>query len=185
MRAVSLGDVRPNFTHKLPPKPGAVLILLYEENGKLYFPLTKRAEYAGTHSGQISLPGGKAEGDETSEQTAFREAQEEIGIDPTKVELIGMLSQFFVIPSNFIVTPVIGFYRSDPKFVPDPFEVAGILKGSVDELIKDNAVLTKEILVAKTFRMEAPHFLVEDEIVWGATAMMLSEFRSVLRELSL
>ncbi len=181
LRAVPTGDLRPNFAHKTPPKPGSVLILLYEENGRLYFPLTQRADYVGAHGGQVSLPGGKTEGDETIIQTALREANEEIGIDPTKVDVIGMLSQFFVIPSNFMVTPVVGFYRSKPEFIPDPVEVVKTLKGSVDELIKDDAVHIGDIVAAKIYKMHAPHFLIDDHIVWGATAMMLNEFRVIVR----
>src|SRR5882762_11445477 len=74
MRATPVGPIRPKFEHKLPPKPGSVLILLYEDEGQIKFPLTKRPDYNGTHSGQVSLPGGKAEPGENSIQTALREA---------------------------------------------------------------------------------------------------------------
>jgi 8-oxo-dGTP pyrophosphatase MutT (NUDIX family) len=183
LRAVPTGDVRPNFEHKTPPKPGSVLILLFEEQGYLYFPLTQRADYVGAHGGQISLPGGKAEEGETPIQTALREAQEEIGIDPSKVEIMGTLSQFFVIPSNFMVTPVVGFYRTTPIFTPDPIEVVKILKGNVDELVRDDAVHAGEIIAARIYKMNAPHFLIDGHIVWGATAMMLNELRIILREM--
>lgn len=183
MRATSVGDIRPNFTFKDSPRPGAVLILLYEEDGRLCFPLTQRAEYAGAHSGQISLPGGKSEAGETIEQTALRETHEEIGIESDKVEILGKLSDFFVIPSNFIVTPVIGYHRGIPSFNPDSFEVAKILIGSVEELLAPEAIQVKEILAANMFRMQAPHFFIEGEVVWGATAMILNEFRTVLKEL--
>ena len=78
MRANPVGNTIPNFSHKLPPKPGSVLILLYESGGIIRFPLIKRPEYLGAHSGQISFPGGKAEPDEDVIQTALREAHEEI-----------------------------------------------------------------------------------------------------------
>jgi len=183
MRATSIGELRPDFTHKLPPKPGAVLILLYKENGDLRFPLTQRAEYVGTHSGQISLPGGKAEKGETAVQTALREANEEIGVDPLDVEVLGTLSDFFVMPSNFTVTPVVGFYRGQSRFKPDPLEVAKILNGSIKELIKNDAIQVKEILAAGMFKMNAPHFMIDGQVVWGATAMMLNELRLILREI--
>src|SRR6478609_1593780 len=89
MRAKPIGSIIPNFQHKLPPKPGSVLILLYEENGIIKFPLTKRQEYAGAHSGQISFPGGKAEHGEDAMQTALREAHEEIGVDLNYVKVVG------------------------------------------------------------------------------------------------
>jgi 8-oxo-dGTP pyrophosphatase MutT (NUDIX family) len=182
-RAQPVGDVRPLFNHSLPPKPGGVIILLYEDNGKIKFPLTKRAEYTGAHSAQVSFPGGKAEPGEDSIATALRECEEEIGIDRTHVKVIGKLSDFFVMPSNFMVTPVIAYVDHKPIFKPDPFEVARILEGEVDEIIEDRAVKQKEILAAGRFRMNAPHFEIGGEIVWGATAMMLNEFRILVREI--
>ncbi len=183
LRAEPMGAIRPKFEHKSPPKPGAVLILLYPEGGLIKFPLTKRPDYVGTHGGQISFPGGKAEENETSEQTAIREGEEEIGIRPANLEVIGKLSEFFVIPSNFLVTPVVAYQKSKTTFSPDPVEVVKVLEGSLDELIKDDAVRIKEILVARMYPMMAPHFLIDNEIVWGATAMMLNEFRTILREI--
>lgn len=183
LRAIPVGNVIPKFEHKLPPKPGSVLILLYERADEILFPLIKRAEYNGAHSGQISLPGGKAEQGEDSIQTALREAQEEIGIDPSCVRVIGRLSDFFVIPSNFLVTPVVASYHGKPVFKPDPHEVERILHGSVVDLVRDDAIRMREITAAGRYRMNAPHFEIENEVVWGATAMMLNEFRFVLQEI--
>lgn len=183
LRAVPSGKLTPKFEHKLPPRPGSVLILLYEENGHVYFPLTKRPDYLGTHGGQVSLPGGKAEAGETLVETALREAEEEIGIQRGDVEVLGLLSPFFVIPSNFMVTPVVGRLNSSPVFTPDPKEVVRILVGSLEDLIHADAIRTREILAAKQFPMMAPHFEIEGEVVWGATAMMLNEFRTILQSL--
>lgn len=182
MRAVPVGSLVPRFEHKQPPRPGSVLILLYPHNGEVCFPLTKRPEYAGTHSGQISLPGGKAEPGETTIQTALREGEEEIGVRASDVEIMGTLTRFFVIPSNFEVVPVVGFLKSRPIFSPDPVEVVKILEGSVEGLLRPDAVQEKEIMAARTFPLRAPHFLIEDEVVWGATAMMLNEFRQVVAD---
>lgn len=183
LRAYAVGNLRPKFEHKLPPKPGSVLILLYEEDNVIKFPLTKRPEYLGAHGGQISLPGGKAEPGEAVEQTALREGQEEIGIVPDDVTILGKLSDFFVIPSNFIVTPIVAFASNVPAFRPDPREVERIITGNLPDLTADNAVKEKEILASNQFRMMAPHFEIGGEIVWGATAMMLNEFRILLREI--
>jgi len=169
----------PDFGHRLPPKPGGVLILLYEEDGVVKFPLTKRQEYPGAHSGQISLPGGKAEPGESGIQTALREAHEEIGVGLEGIEVLGTLTNFFVIPSNFMVTPVVAYSPVVPAFVRSEYEVARILTCRVSDLLKDDAVTEKEILVAGKIRMLAPHFELEGETVWGATAMMLNEFRLV------
>lgn len=183
MRAVPVGNILPNFTHKVPPRPGSVLILLYPDQEKIVFPLIQRPEYVGAHSGQVSLPGGKAEAGEDTITTALREGEEEIGINRNDVEILGCLSEFFVIPSNFLVTPVIGFAHSAPALKPDAIEVERILLADVNELVAPNAIETKEILAAGKFTMRAPHFLVDGRVVWGATAMMLNEFREVLKDL--
>ncbi len=180
LRARPSGSVIPDFTHKLPPKPGSVLILLHEEAGSIKFPLIKRPQYLGAHSGQVSLPGGKAEAGETSIETALREGEEEIGIRASAVKVLGTLSEFFVMPSNFMVTPVIGFVEGSPQFKGDQHEVERILQGSMQDLLKADAIREKEILAAGRFKMWAPHFEVEHEIVWGATAMMLNELRTIL-----
>ena len=181
-RAKPVGDVRPLFSHKLPPKPGGVLILLYEDNGIIKFPLIKRAEYLGAHSGQVSLPGGKAEEGEDNVECALREAEEEIGIQRSDVKVLGKLSDFFVMPSNFMVTPVIGMVDYTPSFKPDPYEVVRVLEGDINSIIKGDSIKEKEIVAAGKYRMIAPHFEVEGEVVWGATAMMLNELRMVVRE---
>ena len=183
LRAVPAGMIKPKFDHKSPPKPGGVLILFYEEEGVIKFPLTQRPDYLGTHGGQISLPGGKAEQNEDIITTALREGEEEIGIERSKVRVIGQLTEFFVIPSNFMVTPVIGYLEERPTFTPDPKEVARILEGRLDHLIRADAIQTREIMAAKMYPMIAPHFEIEGEIVWGATAMILNELRVVLQEI--
>ena len=182
LRATPTGLIKPKFEHTQPPKPGSVLILLYQDEGKLKFPLTKRQEYVGAHSAQVSFPGGKAEPNEDDVETALREAEEEIGVSRNVVQVLGKLSPFFVIPSNYLVTPVIAFAETKPFFTPQLSEVDKIIEGDVEELLKENAVQTKEIIAAKIYPMLAPHFEVEGEVVWGATAMMLNEFRVVMKE---
>jgi 8-oxo-dGTP pyrophosphatase MutT (NUDIX family) len=182
-RAHPVGDVRPLFDHKIPPKPGGVIILLYEDDGRIKFPLIKRQEYAGAHSGQVSFPGGKADPGEDAVQTALRECEEEIGIDRSLLRVVGKLSDFFVMPSYFMVTPVIAAIDIKPEFKPVAYEVAKILEGDISSLLKADAMKQKEILAAGKYRMMAPHFEIDGEIVWGATAMMLNEFRLVLQEI--
>jgi len=183
LRATPVGEVFPNFQHKLPPKPGSVLIALYPRNGSIWFPLIKRSAYKGAHSAQVSLPGGKAETGEGIVDTALREGEEEIGVHRSEIDVLGQLSEFFVVPSNFKVTPVVGVMKSEPVFKPDPREVARIMQCDIASLVEANAVHRKEIIAAGQFRMMAPHFEIEQEVVWGATAMILGEFREVLREI--
>lgn len=183
LRATPLGELRPKFEHNTPPKPGSVLILLHEDEEQIKFPLTKRPDYNGAHAGQVSLPGGKSETDEDFVQTALREAEEEIGVSRSDVKVIGRLSNFFVVPSNFIITPVVGYVKFKPVYVPQESEVVRIIEGNLSELLREDAVQTKEIMAAKTYRLMAPHFLIENEIVWGATAMMLNELRMIVKQL--
>ena len=180
MRAIPVGSNIPRFNHATPPRKGSVLLVLYRDGSRILFPLIKRPDYEGLHSGQISLPGGKAEPGEDFITTALREGHEEIGIDQQAVHTIGRLSDFFVIPSNFMVTPVLGYANTKPLLIPDPVEVAKILHGDVESLLPDSAICEKEIMAGKSYRMKAPHFEIENEIVWGATAMILNEFRTVV-----
>jgi 8-oxo-dGTP pyrophosphatase MutT (NUDIX family) len=182
MQAIPTGNARLKFDHAVPPRQGSVLILLYEQAGFVHFPLIKRPEYSGAHSGQVSLPGGKTEPGEDIITTALRECEEEIGIQRSNVAIIGKLTDFHVVPSNFLVTPVIGVMRSTPVFIPDPFEVARVFPASLEDLVKAEAVKKKEIIVGAGFQLIAPHFEIDGEIVWGATAMILGELRSLLME---
>lgn len=183
LRATSTGLIKPKFDHSLPPKPGSVMILLYPDSGQIKFPLTKRHEYLGAHGGQVSLPGGKAEPGETAIETALRETEEEIGVKAQQIKVIGELSQFFVMPSNFMVIPVVGFVEQRPVYQAQQSEVVRIIEGDISDLIRTDAIRTKEILAAKMYPMLAPHFEIEGEVVWGATAMMLNELRVIVREI--
>src|SRR5690606_7635378 len=117
-------------------RKSGVLILFYAEGSNIYFPLIKRPEYPGFHSGQIAFPGGKMEiGDENIVQTALREAEEEIGIDRKQVKVLGQLSDLYIPTSNFLVSPIVGFIESKPALVGDPHEVARILLTDVDYLL--------------------------------------------------
>jgi hypothetical protein len=99
------------------------------------------------------------------------------------VQVIGHLSNFFVIPSNFMVTPVVAITQHTPLLRPDKREVENILLGDLYQLLRPNAIRTKEIVAAGKFKMRAPHFEIQNEIVWGATAMMLNELRVVLQKI--
>ncbi|MFM7859113.1 MAG: NUDIX hydrolase [Flammeovirgaceae bacterium] len=180
LRATPIGLLKPKFDHQLPPKMGSVLILLYPDNGSVKFPLTKRLDYPGTHGGQVSLPGGKSEANENAIQTALREGEEEIGVKQHSLKVVGTLTDFFVMPSNFMVTPVVAYAEAKPTFVPQQSEVERIIHANMADLLAPQAVQTKEIMAAKKYPMLAPHFLIEGEVVWGATAMMLNELRTIL-----
>lgn len=158
----------------------SVLISLYpaEENLNTVFIL--RQTYDGVHSGQVSFPGGRMEPDDNSLiHTALREAQEEVNIDAGKVKIIGTLSELFIPPSNFIVLPVIGFLNERPDLKPEISEVAAIIETDISFLFDDNFIKQKTIDI-NGYKIEAPYFDVQDKVIWGATAMILSELKEVI-----
>ncbi len=160
-----------------------VLILFYTDGKGSFFPLIKRPEYPGFHSGQMAFPGGKMEKtDENVIQTALRETEEEVGIDKHQVRVIGKLSDLYIPTSNFLVSPVVGFLEHPPKFVPDPKEVSRIVPTNLDHLL--NAEIRKETVfeINESISLHTPYFEIDGEIVWGATAMILSELIHVLEQ---
>jgi len=166
-------------------KKGGVLILLYQDReGHISFPLIQRNVYDGVHSGQISLPGGKMEKGEGIYQTALRETHEEIGVDPNKIEVIGELTDFFVWVSNFQVKPVLGFMTETPIFIPDPHEVQRVIEVRISDFLRKDAVKKKEIRTTIGYTILSPYFDIDGHVIWGATAMMLSEFITIIRKLN-
>lgn len=166
------------FTANVPlnARKGAVLLLLYSGENGCAIPFIKRPTYPGIHSAQVALPGGRwEESDESLEATALRETEEEIGIDSKKIELIGRLSNLFIPPSNFLVTPFLGFIQEKPLFHPDPQEVDRIIHCDFALLMDKKIRKKKNINMNNDCIIVAPYFEIDNEVVWGATAMMLSE----------
>jgi len=164
-------------------KNSAVLILLFPDNGKIKTVFIKRSEYDGVHSGQISFPGGKFEKtDKDFEATALREANEEIGVLPDNIEIIGQLTDFYIPPSNFLVKVYVGYLLTKPEFIPDTKEVQSIIVADLDEFYNSNNVSVKEFYsTSRKIKINAPCYLVNGLEIWGATAMILSELLDMLK----
>lgn len=172
-----------NFRHPNPPKESGVLILINNVNNKAHFPLIQRPNYAGVHSGQIALPGGKKEStDKNLFATALRETEEEIGVAKSSIHIIGSLSTFYVAVSNFMVLPVIGMIDQAPKFLPDNREVVEIINPKVSDLVNGSNKKEKELTARGGVKLLSPYFELENKTVWGATAMILSEFEAILND---
>ena len=161
----------------------AVLILLFPVNGKLKTVFIQRSVYEGVHSGQISFPGGKHEkSDKDFEATALRETQEEIGVEPDKIEIIAQLTDFYIPPSNFLVKVFVGYASQQPAFTPDHKEVQSILEVDIDEFYDRQNIAEKEFYsTSRKTTINAPCYLVNGMEIWGATAMMLSELIDILK----
>lgn len=186
LQPVRLPDGLPFERPAAPPdaRPAAALVLVYPgAGGDAHVVLTQRVEYgADHHSGEVSLPGGKADpGDADAEATALREATEEVGLDPDEagVEVIGRLDALWIPPSGFLVTPVVAVAARRPAFVADPREVAAILEAPVAAFLPGVAPhIVDPDPRGRPLRYGA--YVVEGRIVWGATAAILGQLGSVL-----
>ena len=166
-----------------PPAKAAVLLLVYRHEQQLYTVLTQRAAHLASHSSQVSLPGGRIGSGESVEQAALREAEEELAVSRECVKILGRLTPLLVFSSNHLIHPVVGWTVSKPDFVPNPQEVEEILEIPVNSLLESKTV-TREIWHQRGVKREVPFFLIQGYKVWGATAMVLSEFVSVLQSIT-
>ncbi len=165
-----------------PPRQSAVLALLYPEKNKTQLVLIKRAVDNSVHSGQISFPGGQTEPfDKDDKATALRETEEELGVDAKQVTVLGKLTPVYISPSNFNVVPVVGYLKKEPDFKPNE-EVEKVLTVAVSDLMKPNAAQIRKVTTQYVTNLEVPCFLVEGEILWGATAMMMNELLEIIKK---
>jgi 8-oxo-dGTP pyrophosphatase MutT (NUDIX family) len=171
-------------THYLDKKPkkAAVLMLFYPKNQITHLALIVRNSYPGVHSSQIGFPGGKVElSDVNLAETALRETHEEVGIAPHQIKILKTFSEIYIPPSNFLVAPFMGVAYEELTFIPDPTEVKKVLELSVADFL-DEQILTKVMMsTSYAAAIEVPAFQVDKYVVWGATAMMMSELKEVIK----
>lgn len=160
------------------------MILLYPEHGELTTVFMKRTVYPGVHSGQISFPGGRFEPEDSDLQTtALRETEEEFGIDARSIKVLGKLTPLFIPVSRMEVHPFVGYLTERPMFLPDPREVERLIEIRIAALLQASIVKTKPQNY-KDYKGFVPYFEVHENHVWGATAMILSEFLEIIRCIS-
>ena len=172
-----------NFDEKQ-PKIASTLLLLYPKKNEIYFCLIERQEYKGIHSSQISFPGGRNENGETIKQTAVRETMEEIGVDPLDINIIGELTQVYIPPSNFLIHPFIGYCDIQPNFKANSREVKKIIEVNLNDLFKKDVIKKKKMIFSKnrnSISHDVPYFDLNNQVVWGATSVILNEFRKILK----
>lgn len=164
------------------PRKAAVLMLFYPKNEVTHLALIVRNSYPGVHSSQIGFPGGKVEeSDVDLMETALRETHEEVGIPPEKIRIIKPFSEIYIPPSNFLVAPFMGVSHEELTFVPDLDEVKRVLEFSIVDFLDDNTITNVKMSTSYATDIEVPAFIVDKYVVWGATAMMMSELKETIK----
>lgn len=166
---------------EIKPKNAGVMMLFYPKAGQTHLVLIVRNSYEGVHSSQIAFPGGKYEKEDADfEQTALRETYEEIGVGPDKIHVVKAFTHLYIPPSNFMVYPFLGICTDEITFYPDSHEVAAIIELPLTAFLSESIVVNAKINTSYAKSIEVPVFKIDEHIVWGATAMMLSELKIVL-----
>ncbi len=177
------GDVYP-LPLDLHPKEAGVLILLFPGKDDLNFFLTLRTDTVESHKGQVSLPGGAQEEDESLAETAMRETSEELGIESSCIELMGdALSPVYIPVSGFRVTPFVAFTPARPQVSAEPGEVVEIIEAPLGCVLDEKNILEEKWEI-RGYTMMVPFFSINEHKVWGATAMMLGELREMLKQVT-
>jgi 8-oxo-dGTP pyrophosphatase MutT (NUDIX family) len=195
IRKALLGNLRGMESHQkmMPPnrrlqvatgdqrrlKPSSVMLLLFSEGAEIYICLIKRPATMKHHAGQVAFPGGQIEHGEEALETALRETWEEIGIPAGQIEVLGALSELYVDVSGFLIKPFVGWTEEKPQFILNPSEVEKLL---LFPLLSIRDALAETELETVSGRLKVPCFPFEGEVIWGATAMILSEFYDVLED---
>jgi 8-oxo-dGTP pyrophosphatase MutT (NUDIX family) len=166
-----------------PARPAATLLLLYPgESGELTVALTVRHADLREHPGEIALPGGTVDADDPShEAAALREAEEEIGVSPSSVTIVGQLDEVWIPVTNFELRPFVGTATTRPDFHPQTNEVAEILELPLRTILTDEAI-GEELIEGPGWALRAAAYHHAGHRIWGATARTLAMFAAVLRE---
>jgi 8-oxo-dGTP pyrophosphatase MutT (NUDIX family) len=174
---------RPGTTQVTELDPGCrragVLVLLYPCDGELCLVLTRRTESIENHRGQVSFPGGGIHAGESARDAALRETEEELGVPPAALELLGELSPLYIPPSDYCVYPIVAHIRERPVFVPNPHEVAEVIEAPLSRLL-DPATRREEVWPGRDTDRRVPFYAIGDHKVWGATAMVLCELLTLI-----
>ncbi|MXN89982.1 NUDIX domain-containing protein [Flavobacterium sp. Sd200] len=172
----------PHFREGANPRCSAVMMLCYPKNGEATLVLIKRNTYPGIHSAQISFPGGKAEPEDIDlSHTALRETWEEVGIAQTEIDIVKQFTEIYIPPSNFLVTPFLGITTEEPVFTINPMEVDGLIELPLKDLLDDSIIVNVDMKTSYLPNVVVPAFNVGGHIVWGATAMILSELKETIK----
>lgn len=170
-------------SQKSASKAGVMVLFYPNESDETNLILILRKTYRGVHSGQVGFPGGRYEPEDIDlSQTALRETEEEIGVPVNQIQLVKKLTEMYIPPSNFIVQPFMGFMEDKPRFVAQPSEVEALIEVPLPHFLDDTIIISKLLTTSYAVDIEVPAFHLNGHVVWGATAMILSEVRHLLKE---
>ena len=180
-----IGNIRRPENASKTPREAAVLNLFYPgEDKDTRMLLILRKTYRGVHSNQVGFPGGKVEvEDRDLEDTALRETHEEVGVAPEKVTIIRSLSEVYIPPSNFMVYPYMGYAEEKLRFVRQESEVERLIEVRLEEFLSDRSMFYQRLDTSYANDIEVPAFRLNQYTVWGATAMILSEVKEIIKKL--
>ena len=166
---------------KNPREAGVVGLFYPSQKNEAMLVLILRKTYKGVHSNQVGFPGGKREiFDQNIEATAIRETEEEIGVKRERITLVKKMTRVYIPPSNFWVQPFMAYTDNTPLFVPEEAEVEAILEIKVVDFLAKKSIGLQKITTSYAADLDVPAYLLNDNVVWGATAMMLSEMKNML-----
>ncbi|UOB18037.1 NUDIX hydrolase [Abyssalbus ytuae] len=180
---IRIRELEKTDIHSRNPRKAAVASLFYpDKSNNTRLLLILRKTYKGVHSNQVGFPGGKKEKEDSGLlYTALRETHEEVGIIPEKISVLKPLTEVYIPPSNFIVKPFLGLIHEIPQFIPQPTEVELIIEVMLSEFLDEKSVMYKKINTSYAQQIEIPVFMLNGHMVWGATAMILSEVKELLK----
>ncbi|QHI39081.1 putative Nudix hydrolase NudL [Kordia antarctica] len=163
-------------------RKSAVMALFYPNSDhETMLVLILRKTYKGVHSNQVGFPGGQMDPEDINfTATALRETEEEVGVDRTTIEVIREITATYIPPSNFTVKPFIGILHKTPIFIPQPSEVEATIEVSLKDLLADGSIIERELSTSYATTVNVPAFYLNEHVVWGATAMMLSEVKDII-----
>jgi len=173
-----------NMEAKNPRKAGVMALFYPNNENETCLVLILRKTYKGVHSAQIGFPGGRFEkGDNNLEETALRETHEEVGVAPEEIKVVKKLTKIYIPPSNFWVHPFLGIAEKTPNFVKQESEVEEILEVKLTDFLDENNLQEEILSTTYAKNVSVPAFILNEQIVWGATGMMLNEVKALLKEM--
>ncbi len=172
-----------DIASKKPNKAGVMAVFYPNKSDLTKLVLILRKTYRGVHSNQVGFPGGRVEVfDKNIKHTALRETEEEVGIPRNEVQVVKKLTKLYIPPSNFWVHPYVGLLNATPKLIKQEAEVEQILEVDIDEFLDEKNLISKKLSTSYAKNIDVPAFSLNGHVVWGATAMMLSELKELLQK---